>query len=100
SVYPMTCFNLGSETVNFEHNDLKNHPSLPCVITALGCFDSDQGGHLYLPDLKLKTRFPLGSTILLPSAGVHSVIQAGERRYSLTQFCGGDVMRRVQHGFR
>ncbi|KAI0038845.1 hypothetical protein FA95DRAFT_1504967, partial [Auriscalpium vulgare] len=103
SAYPMATFNLGPETVTFEHNDCKNYPSLPCAITALGRFNPDKGGQLYLRDLRLKIRFPSGSTILLPSAGLrhgNSAIQAGERRYSMTQYCLGELMRWVRHGFR
>ncbi|KAI0038247.1 hypothetical protein FA95DRAFT_1505936, partial [Auriscalpium vulgare] len=103
SVYPMVTFNLGPETVTFDHNDCKNYPTLPCVITALGNFDADKGGQLYLADLRLKIRFPSGSTILLPSAGLrhgNAAIQAGERRYSMTQYCPGELMRWVRHGFR
>ncbi|KAI0043064.1 hypothetical protein FA95DRAFT_1499162, partial [Auriscalpium vulgare] len=103
SAYPMVCFNLGPNTVTFEHNDLKNYPTLPCVITAFGPFNPDTGGHLYLSDLKIKIRFPPGSSILLPSAGLrhgNSAIQAGERRYSMTQYCSGDLMRWIRHGLR
>ncbi|KAI0038468.1 hypothetical protein FA95DRAFT_1467669, partial [Auriscalpium vulgare] len=102
SAYPMATFNLGPETVTFEHNDCKNYPSLPCSITALGDFDADKGGQIYLSDLRLKVRFPSGSTILLPSAGLrhgNAAIQPGERRYSMTQYCPGELMRWVRHGF-
>ncbi|KAI0059964.1 hypothetical protein BV25DRAFT_1808086 [Artomyces pyxidatus] len=103
SAYPTATFNLGPTTVCLDHRDGANYPSLPCAITALGNFDADLGGHLYLWDLGIKIRFPAGSTILLPSAGIRHgnvPVQKGETRYSLTQYCAGGLMRWVRHGFR
>ncbi|KAI0054623.1 hypothetical protein BV25DRAFT_1939900, partial [Artomyces pyxidatus] len=103
SAYPTATFNLGPNTICFSHRDSANYPTLPCAITALGDFDPDVGGHLYLWDLGLKIRFPPGSTILLPSAGIRHgnvPIQRGEHRFSFTQYCSGGLLRWVRHGFR
>ncbi|KAI0058847.1 hypothetical protein BV25DRAFT_1809990, partial [Artomyces pyxidatus] len=103
SAYPTATANLGPSTVCVDHNDCSNYPSLPCAITALGAFDPDLGGHLYMWDLKLKIRFPPGSTILLSSAGIRHgnvPIRPGETRYSFTQYCPGGLRRWVRHGFR
>ncbi|KAI0059810.1 hypothetical protein BV25DRAFT_1808394 [Artomyces pyxidatus] len=103
SAYPTATFNLGPKTICLDHRDSANFPSLPCAITALGDFNADLGGHLYLWDLGLKIRFPAGSTILLPSAGIRHgnvPVRKGEKRYSLTQYCAGGLLRWVRHGFR
>ncbi|KAI0037664.1 hypothetical protein FA95DRAFT_1506705 [Auriscalpium vulgare] len=103
SAYPTVSFNMGPETVTDLHNDCTNYPGLPCALTALGSFNADLGGRLILSDLKLKIRFPSGATILLPSAGLrhgNTAIQPGEKRYSITQYCIGALMRWVHHGLR
>ncbi|KAI0058492.1 hypothetical protein BV25DRAFT_1810545, partial [Artomyces pyxidatus] len=110
SAYPTAAANLGPSTICVDHIDCSNYPSLPCAITALGAFNPDLGGHLYMWDLKLKIRFPPGSTILLSSAGIRHgnvpieadwwPIQPGETRYSFTQYCPGGLRRWVRHGFR
>ncbi|KAI0040768.1 hypothetical protein FA95DRAFT_1502363 [Auriscalpium vulgare] len=103
SAYPCATANLGPNTVCLAHNDCSNFPSFPCAVTPFGSFDPDKGGQLILYDLKVKIRFPSGSTILLPSAGMRHgnvPIQAGERRYSFTQYCPGGLMRWVRHGLQ
>ncbi|KAI0038561.1 hypothetical protein FA95DRAFT_1505391, partial [Auriscalpium vulgare] len=103
SAYPCATANLGPTTVCFAHNDLSNFPSFLCAVTPFGPFDPDKGGHMVLMDLKVRIRFPPGATILLPSAGIRHCnlpIQAGERRYSFTQFCPGGLMRWVRHGLQ
>ncbi|KAI0065657.1 hypothetical protein BV25DRAFT_1791011, partial [Artomyces pyxidatus] len=103
SAYPMATANLGPSTICVDHHDCGNYPSLPHTITALGSFNPDKGGHLYMWELKLKVRFPPGSTILLSSAGIRHgnvPIQPGEKRYSFTQYCPGGLHRWVRHGFR
>jgi len=72
-----------------------------CSITALGQFDPCRGGHLILWDLGLVIDFPPGSTILIPSALVqhsNTVIQPGEKRYSLTHYAAGGLFRYVKNG--
>ncbi|KAA1474035.1 hypothetical protein DENSPDRAFT_780795, partial [Dentipellis sp. KUC8613] len=103
SVYPTLCYNMGPSTVALDHNDCNNSPDVPCSVTALGNFDPDKGGELYLWELRLIIRFPPGSSILIPSASLRHgnlPIQDGERRYSITQYCPGGLLRWVQHGFR
>ena len=64
----------------------------------LGDFDPTKGSHLVLWECKLVIEFPPGSTILIPSAIItHSnvPIQAGEKRYSVTQYATGVLFRWV-----
>ncbi|KAJ7020507.1 hypothetical protein C8F04DRAFT_974178, partial [Mycena alexandri] len=103
SVFTTATFNFGPITVTLPHIDFGNLAWGWCVITALGWFDPDRGGHLILWDLKLIIRFPPGSSILIPSAILrHSnvKIQPGERRYSFTQFTPAGIFRWVYNGFR
>ncbi|KAJ7025957.1 hypothetical protein C8F04DRAFT_967087 [Mycena alexandri] len=103
SVFTTATFNFGPITVTFPHIDFGNLAWGWCVITALGWFNPDLGGHLILWDLKLIIRFPPGSSILIPSAILrHSnvKIQPGERRYSFTQFTLAGIFRWVYNGFR
>ncbi|KAJ7278649.1 hypothetical protein C8J57DRAFT_1465040 [Mycena rebaudengoi] len=61
------------------------------------------GGHLILWDLKLVIRFPPGATIIIPSVLLHHsniAIQAGETRYSFTQYTAEGIFRFVRNGFR
>ncbi|MDQ1532191.1 MAG: hypothetical protein QOE37_2344 [Microbacteriaceae bacterium] len=47
--------------------------------------------------------FPPGSTVLIPSACLYhsnTAIQAGERRYSFTQYTSGGLFRWVDQGFQ
>ncbi|HXC06529.1 MAG TPA: hypothetical protein VNZ86_17355 [Bacteroidia bacterium] len=72
-----------------------------CSVTALGKFDSTQGGHLVLWDFGLIIEFPAGSTILIPSALlVHSntSIQPDESRCSIVQYAAGGLFRWVENG--
>lgn len=74
-----------------------------CSVAALGSFDPKRGGHLILWDLKLVIEFPPGATILIPSAVLrhsNTSIQAGETRYSFTQYSAGGLFRWVEQGFR
>lgn len=69
----------------------------------MGSFDYKRGGHLILWDLELVIQFPPGSTILIPSSVLyHSnvAIQAGESRYSFTQFSAGGLYRWADNGFK
>ncbi|TFY66040.1 hypothetical protein EVG20_g5049 [Dentipellis fragilis] len=70
SIYPSITFNLGPKTECIDHNDCGNAPDVPCTVTSLGDFNADDGGDVYLWDLRLCIRFPAGSTILLSSAGM------------------------------
>jgi hypothetical protein len=102
SVFSTATFNFGPRTITLPHIDFGNLAWGWCAITALGWFNPDRGGHLVLWDLKLIIRFPPGSTILIPSAILrhsNTKIQAGERRYSFTQFTPAGIFRWVYNGF-
>ncbi|KAJ7135062.1 hypothetical protein C8R43DRAFT_1132972 [Mycena crocata] len=101
SVFSACTFNFGPSTVTFPHVDTANLAWGWCLITTLGKFDPDCGGHLILWDLGLVIRFPPGSTLMIPSALLHHsnvAIQQGETRYSLTQFTAGSLFRWVHNG--
>lgn len=103
SIYTGCTFNMGPVTVTDDHLDPGNHPAIPCAVTSGGPYDPDAGGFLVLEDLKLVIRFPPGATILLSSASIRHAnipVQEGDRRYSVTQFCPGGLLRWVRHGCR
>jgi hypothetical protein len=103
SVFASTTFNLGPQAVTFRHVDWANLSWGWCAITALGSFNPDLGGHIVLWDQKLVIRYPPGSTIYISSALLeHSnvPIQAGESRYSITQYSAAGLFRWVYNGFR
>jgi hypothetical protein len=89
--------------VCLDHVDCGNAPELPCLITALGDYDPDLGGHLILFNAGLVVRFPPGSTIDIISAVVrhgNTPIREGESRYSLTQYVPGGLVRWARLGFQ
>ncbi len=101
SDFATTTVNLGPHTVAIAHTDSANLAYGLCAVTALGDFNPDEGGHLVLWSLRVVIRFPPGSTLLFPSALVqHSnvPIQAGEQRYSITQYSAGSLFRWVRNG--
>ncbi|KZV60518.1 hypothetical protein PENSPDRAFT_593968, partial [Peniophora sp. CONT] len=103
SVYPAACANLGPRTCCRWHHDINNYPGIPCWILALGDFNYKLGGHLVLPQLKIYIEFPPGASFLLSSAGLkhgNTPIQAGEKRYSFTQYCPGRLLSYVAYGFK
>lgn len=103
SVYPATSFNFGPATVCVDHTDSANDACNWCHIVALGRFDCNKRGQIVLPDLKLVIRFPHGSSIHIPSAIArhgNTPIGPGEERMSMTQYCGGGLIRWVECGFR
>jgi hypothetical protein len=53
NLYPTFTANFGPRTVALDHTDCSNAPELPCLITALGDYDPDAGGHLVLFNLGL-----------------------------------------------
>lgn len=58
---------------------------------------------MVLEDFKIIIDFPPGWTCLIPSAVVrhgNTPIQAGENRYSFTQWISGSLFRWVRHGYR
>jgi hypothetical protein len=103
SIFACATFNFGPASCCFKHVDSANLPFGWCAITALGFFDPTKGGHLILWDLRLVIEFPPGSTVLIPSACLYhsnTAIQAGERRYSFTQYTSGGLFRWVDQGFQ
>ncbi|KAJ7233790.1 hypothetical protein C8J57DRAFT_1439611 [Mycena rebaudengoi] len=89
-------------TVTYPHIDFANLGWGWCAITALGNYDPDKGGHLILWDLGLVICFPPGATIVIPSSLLrHSnvAIQAGETRFSFTQYTAAGIFRFVRNGF-
>ena len=88
--------NLGPRTVTYRHTDHLNVPWGWCAISAFGRYDYKLGGHLILWELGITIEFPPGATILIPSAVLtHSnvAIAEHERRYSLTQYTAGGLLR-------
>ncbi len=95
--------NLGPQTVTYRHLDHLNVPWGWCAITAFGNYNPKIGGHLILWNLGIAIEFPPGATIAIPSAIIkHSNvgIGEGERRYSLTQYTAGGLVRWVEGGFQ
>ncbi|KDR74188.1 hypothetical protein GALMADRAFT_71350 [Galerina marginata CBS 339.88] len=95
--------NFGPQTVCFRHADYNNLAFGWCAITALGSYDYKKGGHLVLWDLKLVIEFPPGSMILIPSSAIrhsNTRIQAGEQRYSFTQYSAGGLFRWLENSFK
>ncbi|KAF8196615.1 hypothetical protein K438DRAFT_1456498, partial [Mycena galopus ATCC 62051] len=93
--------NLGLVSVSPPHTDCANKADGMCLISALGEFDPDQGGHLVLWDYDLIIRFPPGCSILIPSAVVthsNTPIQDGEERFSVIQYSAGSLFRWVDNG--
>ncbi|KAI0063043.1 hypothetical protein BV25DRAFT_1803245, partial [Artomyces pyxidatus] len=96
-------FNFGPRVVTKMHYDHGNIPYGWCSITALGDFNADLGGHLYLWEPKIVIRFlPGGTADIMSSTVQHGNvgIQPGETRFSFTQFCAGGLPRWVDYGFR
>lgn len=103
SIMPSVAFNLGKRVATKKHVDSQNCPFGWCLITALGEFDATKGGHLILWDLGILIEFPAGACICLPSALItHSNIPTAtnESRMSFTQYCGGEIFRHIENGFR
>lgn len=103
SPWAAATINFGPQTVCHRHTDCANLAYGWCAITALGDYDHKKGGHLVLWDLKLVIEFPPGSTIIIPSCAItHSNvrIQAGEHRYSFTQYTAGGLFRWIDNGFK
>lgn len=103
SIFTAAAFNFGPQVWTRPHRDFKNLPFGMCAIQALGDFDPVKGGHLVLSDLQLVIEFPPGSLILIPSATLtHSNLPVGEGecRASFTQYCGGNLFRYIDNGFR
>ncbi|KAJ7736135.1 hypothetical protein B0H16DRAFT_1730979 [Mycena metata] len=102
SIFPAVTLNCG-DTVTFEHCDILNLVHGLCPITCGGRFNHVLGGHLYLRQLRLIIQFPSAATILIPSGCLdhgNTPIQAGETRYSMTQYAAGGLFRWAAYGFQ
>ncbi|KAE9393328.1 hypothetical protein BT96DRAFT_959100 [Gymnopus androsaceus JB14] len=103
TVFAATTINMGPRSFSPPHVDKGNNAGGWCVVTALGPFNPDKGGHFVLWDLKLAVRFPPGASILFPSALVtHSNIPIleDEKRYSIIQYSAGALFRWRYNGFK
>ncbi|KAJ7789646.1 hypothetical protein B0H14DRAFT_2397268, partial [Mycena olivaceomarginata] len=102
SPFAAATFNLGPVSVSPPHVDGGNKADGMCLISALGNFNPDHGGHLVCWDYDLIIRFPPGCSILIPSAVVthsNTPIQDGEERFSLIQYSAGGLFRWIANGF-
>lgn len=102
-VFAACTINFGPFTISFPHIDSGNLAFGWCVITALGKFNPDLGGHLILWDLGLVLRLPPGCSVLIPSAILtHSnvPIQQGETRFSIIQYSAGGIFRFISNSYR
>ncbi|KAJ7355487.1 hypothetical protein DFH08DRAFT_663298, partial [Mycena albidolilacea] len=73
-----------------------------CLISALGDFDPNQGGHLVYWDYNLIICFLPGCSILILSAVVthsNTPIQEDEECFSLIQYSAGALFRWVTNSF-
>ncbi|KAJ6448832.1 hypothetical protein C8R45DRAFT_850122 [Mycena sanguinolenta] len=103
SILPAVTFNLGPQSVTFEHVDDLNRALGWCAITSAGNFNPKNSAHLYMKQLKLVVEFPPAATALLPSAVVahgNTPVAPTETRYSITQYAAGGLFRYVQYGFK
>ncbi|KAJ7029546.1 hypothetical protein C8F04DRAFT_962673, partial [Mycena alexandri] len=100
SILPAVTFNLGPQSVTFEHADLLNRALAWCLLTK---YNPKKSGHLYLNQLKLVVEFPPAATVRLPSAVINhgnTPLARGETRYSITQYAAGGLFRWVKYGFQ
>ncbi|KAF9643807.1 hypothetical protein BDM02DRAFT_3062552, partial [Thelephora ganbajun] len=101
SVFACVAFNFSPRVVAIPHRDHINLAYSWCSITALGEFNHEVGGHMVLLDIKLAIEFPVGSTILIPSAAfTHYNLPIGwdEMRRSMTQFSASGLFRWIAYG--
>ncbi|KAF6754966.1 hypothetical protein DFP72DRAFT_812302, partial [Ephemerocybe angulata] len=102
NVYPCLAVNFGPRVCCKAHRDPSNAPHTLCAIQALGRFNAELGGHLYIRELGVYVQFPSGSTILIASALLthgNTPVTKDEVRLSITQFCPGGLLRFVSNGF-
>lgn len=100
SVFSAATYNMGPQTVCYQHTDPGNLAFGVCSVMPLGNFDHTKGSHLILWDLHLVIKFPAGSTILLPSAiMLHSNVKVAchEQCYSFAQYTAGTLFRWVEN---
>ncbi|KAJ6585959.1 hypothetical protein B0H19DRAFT_927510, partial [Mycena capillaripes] len=103
SILPAVTFNLGPQSVTFQHADEFNRALGWCAVTNDGDFNPKTSAHLYLKQLKLVVEFPRTATSLLPSAVIehgNTPLAANKTRYSITQYAAGELFRWVKYGFK
>lgn len=103
SIFPALTFNLGPDSVTFEHLDYHNNPLGWCGVTSGGDFDHTKSAHIHIKQLKIVVEFPSASSTLLPSAICdhgNTPLLPGETRYSITQYAAGGLFRYVKYGFK
>ncbi|KAJ7024511.1 hypothetical protein C8F04DRAFT_1270209 [Mycena alexandri] len=103
SILPAVTFNLGPQSVTFEHGDELNRALGWCLLTSAGEFNPKKSAHLYLKQLKLVVEFPPAASVCLPSAVIehgNTPLAPHETRYSITQYAAGGLFRWVKYGFQ
>ncbi|KAJ6449872.1 hypothetical protein C8R45DRAFT_849421 [Mycena sanguinolenta] len=103
SILPAITFNLGPQSVTFEHVDDLNRALGWCAVTSAGNFDPTTSAHLYLKQLQLVVEFPPAATTLLPSAVIahgNTPLSPSETRFSMTQYAAGGLFCYVKYGFK
>ncbi|KAJ6498609.1 hypothetical protein DFH09DRAFT_925241, partial [Mycena vulgaris] len=103
SIFPAVTFNLGPQSVTFDHVDYHNNPLGWCAITNGGDFDYKKSAQIYLDQIKVVVEFPSGASNLVPSAIIrhgNTPLAPGETRYSITQYAAGGLFRYVKYGFK
>ncbi|KAJ7181910.1 hypothetical protein C8R46DRAFT_551220 [Mycena filopes] len=103
SVFPTVTFNLGPQSVTFDHADEQNNPLGWCNITNGGDFNYHTSAHIYLKQVKLVVEFPPASTCAIPSAVVehgNTPLAPNETRYAMTQYAAGGLFRYMEYGFK
>ncbi|KAJ7851937.1 hypothetical protein B0H14DRAFT_2355022, partial [Mycena olivaceomarginata] len=103
SVFPSVTFNLGPQSVTFEHADELNRALGWCAITNEGDFDHTKSAYLYLKELKLVVESPSTATALIPSAVIHhgnTPLAPNQTRRSMTQYAASGLFRYVKCGFK
>ncbi|KAF9060216.1 hypothetical protein BDP27DRAFT_1183322, partial [Rhodocollybia butyracea] len=101
SIFACCTLNFGPKTITIEHLDHMNYIFGWCAVTALGSFNFRKGGHMILWDLGLVLEVPPGWTMLIPSAYLrhsNTLIGSGEKRFSITQYTAGGLIRVLEDG--
>lgn len=102
SIFSTTTVNFGPNTVCYNHLDFTNAAARWYTIMSAGNYDPKRGGHLILFDIKTVVKFPLGSTILIPSLVMrhsNTPIQKGETLSGITQYSAGTLFHWVDNSF-
>ncbi|KAJ7122023.1 hypothetical protein C8R43DRAFT_900074, partial [Mycena crocata] len=103
SIFPTATFNLGPQSVSFDHFDHHNRAMGLCAVTNNGNFNHKTSAHFYMKQLKLVVDFPPAATTLIPSAIIehgNTPLASEETRYSITQYAAGGLFRWVKYGFK